>query len=78
MINVTLSEMLLICLALGLLLVVLSWFFGATRVRRAEKRRLRGVVSCRICGVRYEAEEGAQSTCPACATPNDSEPPSLI
>ena len=52
----------------------------ATRVRRAEKRRLKGVITCRICGVRYEAEamEGEMSICPACATPNEVEPPGMI
>lgn len=78
MINVTLSQMVLLCLALGLVLVALSWVFGSTRVRRAEKRRMKGVVTCRICGVRYEADESAPSTCPSCATPNDNEPPGVI
>ena len=78
MINVTLSQMVLLCFVLGLLLVLLSWVFGAARVQRAEKRRVRGVITCRICGVRYEAEQGETSTCPACATPNESEPPGMI
>ena len=80
MINVTLSQMVMLCFGLGMVLVLLSWLFGSTRVRRAEKRRLKGVITCRICGVRYEAEamEGEMSICPACATPNEVEPPGMI
>lgn len=80
MINVTLSQLLLVCLSIGLVLVFFSWLFGSSRVRRAEKRRMKGVVTCRICGVRYEGEgeDGSTTTCPACATPNEMEPPGMI
>lgn len=78
MINVTLSQMVMLCLALGLVLVAVSWTSGVIRVRCAERRRQRGVITCRICGVRYETEEGISSVCPACATPNENEPPGVI
>ena len=78
MINVTLSQLVLLCLGLGLILVTLSWLLGSARVRRAEKRQLKGVVTCRICGVRYEADQDTPSICPSCATPNEPEPPAMI
>jgi NADH:ubiquinone oxidoreductase subunit 3 (subunit A) len=78
MINVTLSQLVLLCFAIGLVMVTISWLLGSTRVRRAEKKRLKGVVTCRICGVRYEADEDKPSACPSCQTPNDPEPPNMI
>lgn len=78
MIEVTLGQLVLLALGLGLVLVSLSWFVGVTRVRRAEQRRMKDVVTCRICGVRYEAEPSVLAPCPACGTPNEMEPPNVI
>ncbi len=78
MIDVTISQLVLFCLVLGVGLVSLTWFITVTRVRRAEKKRLQDVFTCRICGVRYEAESNSLSECPACGTPNEMEPPSMI
>jgi len=78
MINVTLSQLVLIYLCFGLSLVTLTWVITVARVNRAEKKRLKDVITCRICSVRYEAEPSASSPCPACGTPNEMEPPTLI
>ena len=78
MIDVSLSQIVLICFAVGILLVSTTWLITVTRVRQAEHKRLKDVITCRICGVRYEAEPAATSPCPACGTPNEMEPPSLI
>ena len=73
-IDVSLSGMVLLCLALGLVLVCLWWIVGVTGVRRQETRKHKGVIMCRICGVHYESEEEEITTCPACATPNERKP----
>ncbi len=77
MIDVTLSNLILVCLAAGLGLVMLWWIVGVRGVRRTEKKRLQGVVTCRICGVRYESDTDV-SACPACGTPNELQPPVII
>jgi rRNA maturation endonuclease Nob1 len=74
MINVSLSELVLIVLALGVALVGMWWVIGVTGVKRAEIRKHKGVVMCRICGVHYEVEGEDISTCPACGTLNERKP----
>jgi hypothetical protein len=78
MIDVSLSQIVLICFAFGLLLVSATWLITVTRVRQAEKKQLKDVITCRICGVRYEAEPAATGPCPACGTPNELDPPNTI
>jgi hypothetical protein len=78
MIDVSLSQIVLICFGLGVVLVSITWFITVTRVRHAEKKRVKDVITCRICSVRYEAEPAATSPCPACGTPNELDPPNII
>ncbi len=78
MINVSLSELVLIVLAAGVLLVVAGWVISTIRARRRELQRRKGVILCRICGVRYEGGSEDMTICPACETPNESRPPDLI
>ncbi|MDB6074159.1 MAG: hypothetical protein JWO89_1799 [Verrucomicrobiaceae bacterium] len=78
MINVSLSELILLSMALGLAIVVIGWLVSSIRVRRRELQRRKGVVLCRICGVRYEGGNEDMTICPACETPNESRPPDLI
>jgi hypothetical protein len=78
MINVSLSELILLSMALGLTIVVIGWVVSSVRVRRREVQRRKGVVLCRICGVRYEGGNEDMTICPACETPNESRPPDLI
>lgn len=78
MIDVSLSQIVLICLGFGLLLVSVTWLITVTRVRQAEKKRVKDVITCRICSVRYEADPAVISPCPACGTPNELDPPSMI
>lgn len=78
MINVSLSELVLIILAAGLVLVIVGWVISTIRARRREVQRRKGVILCRICGVRYEGGNEDMTICPACETPNESRPPDLI
>ncbi|MDB6140854.1 MAG: hypothetical protein JWO94_3926 [Verrucomicrobiaceae bacterium] len=78
MINVSLSELILLSMAIGLVIVVIGWMVSTVRVRRREVQRRKGVILCRICGVRYEGGSEDMTICPACETPNESRPPDLI
>ncbi len=78
MINVSLSELILLSMALGLAIVAIGWLVSSVRVRRREVQRRKGVILCRICGVRYEGGNEDMTICPACETPNESRPPDLI
>ena len=78
MINVSLSGLILVCLALGLSFLVISWLVSSVRVKRREVQRRKGVILCRICGIRYEGGNEDITICPACETPNESRPPDLI
>jgi len=78
MIGVTLGELMIVCVALGVCFVSVWWLVAVSRVREAESRKHQGVITCRICGVRYETTSGDLSTCPACGTPNELQPPGGI
>lgn len=78
MINTNLSGLILLSMALGLAIVVVGWVVSTVRVRRREVQRRKGVILCRICGVRYEGGSEDITICPACETPNESRPPDLI
>ena len=78
MINVSLSELILLSMAIGLVFVLVGWIVSTVRVRRREVQRRKGVILCRICGVRYEGGGEEMTICPACETPNESRPPDLI
>ncbi len=74
MINVSMSQLVLIIMVAGMVMVGLWWALGVASVRRAETRKRKGVIMCRICGVHYEVEEEDITTCPACKTVNERRP----
>lgn len=84
MIPISLGGLILMSMVMGIVLVFALWVIGVTGVRRTERRRYKGVVTCRICSVRYEAESNQASpdddvtTCPACGTPNELKPPVIM
>ena len=78
MINVSLSELILFTMAFCMLMVGIGWIVSTTRTLHRETRRRKGVILCRICGVRYEGGNEDMTICPACETPNESRPPDLI
>lgn len=83
MIPISLGGLILVSMAMGIVLVFALWVIGVRGVRRIEKRRFRGVVTCRICSVRYEAESNQSAPddvtiCPACGTPNELKPQGII
>ena len=77
-INISLSGLITFCFLLGLAFLSVSWMVSTVRVRRREVQRRKGVILCRICGVRYEGGNEDMTLCPACETPNESRPPDLI
>lgn len=78
MIGVTLGELMLVCVGLGVCFVSIWWVLAVSRVREVETRKHEGVITCRICSVRYESTNGDLSICPACGTPNELQPPGII
>lgn len=72
--TVTLGEFILVLCALCVGAVAFGWTLTNLLIRRQEEERLRGVIQCRICSVRYEAPEGRVTPCPACQTPNENGP----
>lgn len=78
MINISLSGLIIFCVCLPLIVLALSWLVSSLRVRHRERQRRKGVILCRICGVRYEGGNEDMTLCPACATPNEARPPDLI
>lgn len=72
MIKVSLGELILIGMALGVLLVCWLWAVHVLRERKRERRTRTNLVLCRICGAVYpHATGGDLSVCPACGTPNE-------
>lgn len=72
MIKVSLSDLILISMALGVSLVCVLWVLAVMGERRRERRNRGNVVRCRICGSVYQNPGAAAiSTCPACLTPNE-------
>jgi hypothetical protein len=74
MIQVTLSQLLLLTLGLGLGLFLICWAVMILRGKRHLHRHQPSLITCRICGVRYESPAQSEvSPCPVCATPNEPE-----
>lgn len=71
MMDVSLGELILLLAGLCLMLAALGWVLENVRMRKREIVRSRGVILCRICGVRYEAGAGEVVACPFCHTPNE-------
>lgn len=78
MIGVSFGELMLVCVGLGVAFVSLWWVLAVRRVHKAETQKHAGVITCRICSVRYEPSSGDVSVCPACGTPNELQPPGII
>jgi Zn finger protein HypA/HybF involved in hydrogenase expression len=76
--KVSLGEFVMILCGLGVAAVSVGWLLTNLLIRRQEVERLRGVIQCRICSVRYEAPEGQVTPCPACQTPNENAPSDQI
>ncbi|MBX7207355.1 MAG: hypothetical protein K1X78_03495 [Verrucomicrobiaceae bacterium] len=72
MIKVTLSDLILIGMAIGVVFVCMQWVLAVLAERRASRRISDNVVFCRICGSAYQVEKHADITiCPVCRTPNE-------
>lgn len=73
MIKVTLSDLILIGMALGVVLVCALWVIAVLGERRMNRRIKSNVVFCRICGSAYQTVGGTHeiSVCPICKTPNE-------
>ena len=72
MIKVSLSDLILIGMALGVVLVCALWVVAVLGDRRTSKRTRSHVVFCRICGSGYPTANGGDiSVCPVCGTPNE-------
>lgn len=71
MIKVSLSDLILIGMALGVLLVCVLWILAVLGERRLHRRSRAQVVFCRICGSAYQITNVDVSVCPVCNTPNE-------
>ena len=72
MIPVSLTTLLIIGLAVGVLLLGLLWVLAVLFQRRHEKRVQQHVVQCRICGIVYDnIEKKPVSACPSCGSLNE-------
>ncbi len=72
MIKVSLSDLILIGMAFGVLLVCALWVVAVLNERRLNRRIRDNVVFCRICGSAYQTLSGVEtSLCPICKTPNE-------
>lgn len=71
MIPVSASEQLIAFLYLGLGIILLGWILASTR-RKRQVARKQLVITCRICGVRFEVPDNISvRPCPSCETPNE-------
>ena len=79
MIQVTLTTLILLGMAAGVVLLGVIWFFAVLKERRRENRGRQDLVGCRICGHVYEnAERRRVSACPQCGSLNEPTKPSPI
>lgn len=78
MIGVSFGGLMLVCVGLGIAFVTLWWALAVRRVRKVETQKHAGVITCRICSVRYEPGKDDVSVCPACGTRNEQQPPGII
>ena len=79
MIKVSLGQLILIGMALGVLLVCWLWAVHVLRERKRDRRTRTNLVLCRICGGVYSNTSGGGiSVCPACGTPNERNPLDVI
>ncbi len=78
MIPVSLSMLIMLGMALGIVLLGVLWLIAVWRERRDEKRAHANLVSCRICGSVYEKISKKISACPSCGSLNESSRPRPI
>ena len=79
MINVTLTTLVLLGMAAGVVLLGVIWLIAVLRERRGENLARQDLVGCRICGHVYEnAERRPVSACPHCGSLNEPTKPSPI
>ena len=72
MIKVSLSDLILIGMALSVSLVCVLWVVAVLGERRTSRRLRDNIVFCRICGSAYQtADRVDTSLCPVCYTPNE-------
>lgn len=79
MIQVTLTSLVLLGMAAGVVLLGFIWLVAVWRERRDESKVRRDLVCCRICGHVYEnAEKRPVSACPQCGSLNEPTKPKPI
>ena len=79
MIEVSLSNLLILGMVIGLAMLGLIWLMAVTRQRRFERRAREDLVSCRICGNIYENVQKQNLTaCPRCGSLNEALKPKPI
>jgi predicted Zn-ribbon and HTH transcriptional regulator len=82
MINISLSQLILLCMIPGML-TILAWWLRTVIVERRQDRMLRSSsLRCRICGYSYQPttppDSGTASHCPSCQSANLHEPERII
>lgn len=79
MIQVTLTTLVLLGMAVGIALLGAIWLTAVWRERRDESRTRQDLVCCRICGHVYEnADRHPVSACPQCGSLNEPTRPKPI
>ncbi len=78
MIPVSLSTLVMLGMALGIVLLGVLWLIAVWRERYGENRTRADLVSCRICGDIYENTVKKISACPSCGSLNESSRPRPI
>jgi hypothetical protein len=79
MIQVTLTTLVLLGMAIGVVLLGGIWLAAVWRERREENRTRQDLVCCRICGHVYEhTEKRPVSACPQCGSLNEPTRPDPI
>lgn len=79
MIQVTLTTLVLLGMAVGVVLLGCIWLSAVWHERRDENKTRQDLVGCRICGHVYEnAEKRRVSACPQCGSLNEPTKPKPI
>jgi hypothetical protein len=79
MIQVSLTNLVLLGMAVGVVMLGCIWVVAVWRDRRYENRIRQDLVCCRICGHVYEnAERRPVSACPQCGSLNEPTKPKPI
>lgn len=72
MIQVTLGQLVFVCLGAMLALIFGAWILSESRRRRREHLAFRTVLRCSMCGFEFEDHTaGAIAPCPRCGTLNE-------